>query len=393
MIQKPPIRELPLLVAIFLDLVGFSMIIPDVQTRLERFGANGGSIGLVLSAYFLVQIVVSPFWGRYSDRVGRKPVLVICGGLSALSLLVYAFAHSVEWILLSRIIAGFAAANTAAAQAYLVDGVEEELSRTAAMGRVGAAITAGLLLGPALGGWLSGIGGNFLLGWSAAIASGIGALWIAFALPSVAPLMPDVKATHSAGFSLLRDVPQLRPLFLLATVAFFALACLEGTFGRLIHVRLSLGPPEFGLIFGFESLVSVLVQSVGLRWLSLRFRPRWLLCLGFLLQGIGLTVTPYAPNLTALFGCSTPYAIGGSITTPTINSLCSVATPQERQGEMFGLLQGARSAGFLLGPTIGGMLFDWRSEAPYLLAGSVLLLAAIGIAVVKSPSQSPPLNE
>jgi MFS family permease len=369
--------EAPLLFAVFLDLVGFGMVIPDVQTRLEAFGAGGLQIGLVLSAYFLMQIIASPRWGRFSDRVGRKPVLVVCGLLSAFSMLLYAFAETLPLILASRVVAGLAAANTVAAQAYVADATPDEEGRTAAMGRIGAAITAGLMLGPVLGGWLASVGGNRLLGLVAASASGAGALWIAFTLPHVAPSRKS-DDTRRGGLSLLRDVPHLRPLLGLASVAFLALACLEGTFGRLIHRKLGFGPPEFGLIFGYESLLGVLVQSVLLAWLTrrLHLRPRALLGGGFVLQGVGLALTPFAPGLAALFGVSTLYGIGAGVTNPTLNTQCSEATPPERQGEMFGLLQGARSAGFLVGPTLGGVLFDWRPEAPYLAAGAVLMLTA-----------------
>lgn len=378
------LRDSPLLFAIFLDLVGFGMVIPDVQTRLEGFGASGLMIGLVLSSYFLMQIIASPRWGRYSDRVGRKPVLVACGSLSALSLLAYAFASTIPLISVSRVLAGLAAANTVVAQAYIADAKSDEEERTAAMGRVGAEITAGLMLGPVLGGWLSSVGGNHLLGLVAAFASGMGALWIAFALPRVPPANPSkISAVHRGGLSLLRDVPPLRPLLCLASASFLALACLEGTFGRLIHRKLGMGPPQFGLIFGYESLLGVMVQSVVLAWVEKRLhvRPRTLIGGGFALQGIGLGLTPFAPSLAALFGASTLYGFGAGVANPTLNARCSEATPEERQGEMFGLLQGARSAGFLVGPTLGGLLFDWRPEAPYIAAGAVLLGASVAAAL------------
>ena len=373
-------REAPLLFAIFLDLIGFGMVIPDVQTRLESFGAPGWQIGLVLSSYFLFQIIVSPVWGRCSDTIGRKPVLVFCGILSAASLLAYAFANTVLLILASRIIAGIAAANVVAAQAYLADANPDEAKRTAAMGRVGAAITAGLMIGPALGGYLSDRGGNYLLGLVAATASGLGALWIALTVPHVPPIASGFRTTSPVvGISLLRDTPGLRPLLLLASVAFLALACLEGTFGRLIHGKLGLGPREFGFIFGYESLLGVLAQLFLLGWITSCWHPKTKVLLGctFLLQAIGLSFTPFAPNLLTLFGVSTVYAIGSALTNPTINGLCSAATPKERQGEMFGLLQGARSAGFLFGPTLGGILFDWRPQSPYLVAGGILFFFAV----------------
>ena len=251
------------------------------------------------------------------------------------------------------------------------------------MGRVGAAITAGLMLGPALGGWLAGIGGNRLLGLAAAGASGVGALWIVFALPSVVPLAPTQVAPEASrrvrwhGLSLLRDAPRLRPLLVLAAVSLLALACLEGTFGRLIHRRLGFGPSEFGLIFSYEALLGVLVQSALLAWATKRLSSGVLLRGGFVLQGTGLALTPFAPGLAALFGCSTLYGLGAGVANPTLSARCSAAAPSDRQGEMFGLLQMARSTGFLIGPTLGGLLFDWQPAAPYLLAGLALLTASV----------------
>ena len=102
-----------------------------------------------------------------------------------------------------------------------------------------------------------------------------------------------------------------------------------------------------------------------------------MLRLGYGLQGIGLGLTPFAPNLAWLFAYSTLYAVGAGVANPTINALCSAVTPSDRQGEMFGLLQAARSVGFLLGPLLGGILFDWRPEAPYVLAAAVMLVAGL----------------
>lgn len=369
--QGVPRHEWPLLFAIFLDLVGFGMLLPDVQTRLEAHGAHGWQIGSVFAAYFLVQMLVSPGWGQLSDRIGRKPIIIVCGLLSAGSMLAYALAHGVWGILASRILAGCGGANVVVAQAYLADTTDEE-NRAAAMGRIGAAITSGLILGPALGGWLAAQGGNALVGSVAASASAFGVLWIWIGVPRQAPSQSMGKPRQKfLDFSLLQDAPALRPLFVVAALAFFVLACLEGTFGRLIHHNLGFGPREFGLIFGYEALVGVIVQGALLDRISHRISPPLLLRLGYGLQGIGLGITPFMPNLAALFGASTLFAVGTGLANPTLNTLCSEATPQPRQGEMFGLLQSARSFGFLFGPILGGILFDWRPAAPYLLAAGV----------------------
>ncbi|MBV6458432.1 MAG: Tetracycline resistance protein, class C [Fimbriimonadaceae bacterium] len=368
--------ELPLLFAIFLDLVGFGMIIPDIQTRAERLGAAGPVIGLLLASYFVVQILVSPKWGILSDRIGRKPVLVGCGLLSALSMVAYGLATTLWWILAARILAGLAAANVAVAQAYIADKTTLD-ERTAAMGRVGAAITTGLILGPALGGQLAKFGGNQAVGFVAAGFSLLGAVWIAMAVPHVAPTAERKPGKGPViDFRLLKDVREVRPLIILAIAAFFALACLEGTFGRLIKQNLGLGEDAFGWIFSYESVLGVVVQAALLPWIVRQLQPTATLRTGFVLQGVGLALTPFAPNLAALFGCSTLYAVGVGLANPTINSLGSALTPENRQGELFGLLQAARSGGFIIGPILGGAMFDWMPAAPYLLAGAVSVVVA-----------------
>jgi MFS transporter, DHA1 family, multidrug resistance protein len=309
--------------------------------------------------------------------VGRKPIIVGCGFLSAGSMVVYALAHGVWWIFASRVLAGFGGANVVVAQAYLADTTSED-ARAAAMGRMGAATTAGLIIGPAVGGWLAAQGGNALVGWVAASASALGALWVWVSVPRGAPPRDEGKAGHRfLDLSLLRDTPVIRPLFVVAAVGFFALACLEGTFGRLIRHKLGYGPREFGLIFGYEALLGVVIQGALLDQVSHRLSPKRLLPLAYGLQGIGLALMPFMPNLFALFGASTLFAAGTSFANPTLNTLCSEATPEPRQGEMFGLLQSTRSLGFLLGPLLGGVLFDWRPEAPYLLAGGIAAVVAL----------------
>ncbi len=390
-------RELPLLLAVFLDLAGFGMVLPDIQTRLEGMGARGWLIGAVFSSYFVAQAVASPLWGRWSDRVGRKPVLLWCGSLSAAALLLYAGAGSVAWLFASRVLAGLGGANVVAAQAYLAD-TSEDAERTNALGRMGVAITGGLLLGPVIGGFLSSVGGHVLLGGIAAALSFSGVLWIALSVRSVPPGRPtdDTKGTKGAtvtrgfdwGWNLLRDVPAARGLFLLAAGAYFALACLEGTFGRLILHKLGLGALYFGLIFGYEAFLGVVTQTVILPWTNRRFPPYTLLRFAYLMQGVGLAVTPLAPNLWCLFAASTLFAVGTGLANPTVQGVGSAAVPPDRQGELFGLLQATRSLGFLVGPILGGVLFDWHPEAPYFLAGAVLALA--GVATVLPASPVPP---
>jgi MFS family permease len=372
---------------VFLDLIGFGMIIADFQLRAEAVmppgWPTGASIGALLASTFVAQVLMSPQWGSASDRIGRKPVIVICTLLSAAAMFVFAGATGVIWLLISRILAGLGGANVAVAQALLSDHMDDE-HRTAAMGRIGAAVSAGLILGPVVGGLLAVTGTNHLVGLVGGGASLFGALLLAAFLPSGKPTQPtDLSRPPLIDLRLVREFPRLRRLVLIAAVSWFSLAMLEGTFARLLKDLFDYNQSHFGLLFGFESLVAVVVQAVILGMVRKRVGETPLLRIAYLLQGIGLGLTPAAVWVTslmmplvALFIASTLFALGSALANPTVNAACSHLAPKDRQGELFGVLQSARSIGFLLGPLLGGVLYDFKPWLPYVIAAVVCAVAA-----------------
>lgn len=385
---------IPLLGAIFLDLVGFGMMFPDIQLRAERLGARGWMIGGILASYYLLQMLVSPRWGTLSDRWGRKPVLLICGALSAGSMLVYALGDSIPAMLISRAMAGLGAANVVVAQAAISDRTSGE-GRSVAQGRLSAMISAGLVFGPALGGFLAHSGGSRLVGLAAAALSLAGTLWLLLGLPNQPARGQTATAPSPRNTTTwIKNNSPLWRLFLVATVAWFALACLEGTFGRLIERTLGLGQLGFGLILALDGIAAAL-QGLLFPFLVRRLRPEVLLRTAYLLQAIGLVALPFAPNVAVLILLNSLYGIGLGIASPTINALASTRTPEDRQGEVFGLLQSVRAMGFLLGPIIGGTLFDLRPHLPYLAAAGTLFLAAVLLTRLRpTPEEgSPPLPD
>lgn len=371
-------------------MLGFGMLIPDFQLRAEALGAPGIQIGAILALMFVVQLLTSPLWGHASDKVGRKQIFLVCTGLSVVSMVIYGAATTVAWITVSRFVAGLGGANMAVAQATVSDltGTEE---RTPALGRLGAAMSTGLVLGPALGGLVTASFGSATLGYLAAAFSATGLLLVAVAVrPSSAGVSPGEPKENRSG--LLREHPGVASLVALAGVAWFALSCLEGTFGRLIKHNLGYGSREFGIVFSYESAVALAVQALALRWLVARFRERTLLWSSFLLQGVGLSLTPLAPHLGGLLVLSSLYASGTGVANPTISGMASKAVPSERQGELFGIMQSARSVGFVGGPVLGGWLFDMHPAWPYWMAGAVCAAAALATAfgpwAAPKPSQA-----
>lgn len=360
------------------------MLIPDIQLRADALKAPGWLIGLMLASTFIIQVPISPHWGKLSDRIGRKPVFLACTAFSAAGMLCYGLAGTIPLMILSRILSGFGGANVAVAQALVADGTPAE-ARTIAMGRIGAAVTVGLIGGPVAGGFIGEHLNSHWVGYLAGAGSTLGGLLVWFLVPKQTaepPSTPPRKLLFD--FGLLRELPQVRSIAIVATIAWFSLATLEGTFGRLIKQTMGFGKGEFGIIFGYESLIAFFVQAFLLAWIIKRIKDFKLLRLGYLMQGLGLAITPFAflfPFqslwLVVLLLISTIYALGAGISGPTVNSLASNLTPDARQGELFGLLQGTRSVGFIVGPILGGILFDWYYAAPYILAGLTCVVAAM----------------
>lgn len=368
-------RTWPIFLSIFADMMGFGMIIADVQLRTEALGAKGWLIGLILASTFVFQVIFSPLWARIGDRTDRRTIFAICTLLSATGMLVYGMGNTLLVILISRIFSGLGAANVAMGQAIIASLTSEE-ERTREMGRLSAVMSSGLILGPALGGVIAEHWGSIALGWIAGGLSMVG--FVAILL-----LVPKCPGTGEGGGgrkwswapALLRDFPKLRPFLVTIFITWFALALLEGTFARLIKANLGYGQQEFGFIFGWESLLGFVVSGVLLDQIVRRMGDEKAITLAFIFEGIGLGLTPLAPNLGALFLCSTFFALGTSVANPTVNSLMSKLVPETRHGELFGFIQSIRGVGFIAGPIIGGALFDLRHAAPYALAGAACMLA------------------
>jgi MFS family permease len=390
---RPRTAEIALLVAVFLDMVGFTMLIPDVQLNAQSLLGDsqfkGPIIGFLLQITFVIQIIASPRWGRLADATGRRRIFILCQLLSAAAMLLYGLANHVILLFASRCMAGFGAANVSIAQAISSSQAGED-RKPMVMGWMSAALSGGMIFGPAIGGLASTKSGSHIVGYVGAAISVVGALLVFFFVKDDAHVPLQAKKKEKLlDFSLLKTYPSVKSLFWIAVVASFALATLEGTFGRLIKALLGMGQFEFGIIFSYEALLGIAVSAFGLAWLSRKICDTSLLRLGYVAQAIGLGINPlagylsiYLPGLFWLFLASTLYAIGVGVVSPTLNTLSSNAVPENAQGELFGLMQSARTVGFVIGPILGGALFDQWFAAPYILASCVCLTVAFALPTI-----------
>lgn len=369
---------------IFLDLLGFGVIIPQLQYYADAFHATPAFIGLIQAVYSLMQFLFAPFWGRLSDKVGRRPILLVSIAGSAFSYLLFGLAQDASMIFFSRLLAGITAANLSTAQAYISD-ITSAQERTRAMGLIGAAFGMGFILGPAVGGVLGAWGGNFAIGLAGALLAGVNWLSAFLRLPESLPVEKRRRTNERYPFPL-RDLPRVLAIphmGLLAVVLFtavFAIANLESTFILLAKHHYGLDQRECGYLFAYLGIMGAVVQGGLVGKLSARFGETRLLFGGYLLQAPALLLIPFVPGVGWLMAVLAVMAMGGGVAGPSLNGLISKLAPHDRRGEVFGVTQSLGSLARVIGPTWGGWSFGHLGMgAPYLTAGMLMLLVCIMI--------------
>jgi DHA1 family tetracycline resistance protein-like MFS transporter len=378
-----------LFVIVFVDLLGFGMVIPVMSLYGEKLGASAAQTGWLMTGYSAMQFLFTPIWGRLSDRFGRRPLLLGSIGMTAVGFLGYALAPSFGWLLASRLFAGAATANLAIAQAYIADVTPPE-GRARGMGIIGAAFGMGFVLGPFLGGILSGIS-MAAPGYAAAAlaaANGVAALVL---LPEPAERS---AAGRRAGLRALLDefsrpgIRRLIVIFFLATLAFSAM---EATFALLAKHRYGLDQRQASWLFALIGVLMVVVQGGLIGPLDRRFGEVRLLVAGLVLQAIGLATLPCGAGLPTLCAACVPLAIGSGLSGPSLSALLSRRARPEDQGGTLGFGQSAAALGRIVGPISATNAYDhvWFA-APYQGGAIVLLLtAAIGATLRRvSPDQA-----
>ena len=396
MTQPPTRREgLGLLFfAVLVDLVGFGIVLPVLPFYAMDFGADFSQVGLLYAIYSLVQLVMAPLWGRISDRVGRRPVIILGLLGSALAYTIFARADSLAMLFLSRVVGGIGGSTIPVAQAYIADATPPG-RRAGGLGLIGAAFGLGFVIGPALGGILYGLspGSPAAPGYTAA------ALCLANALAALAWLPESRRPGTSGGTSRFNlgaalaeaaGSSQIRLIlagYLCITMAF---AVLQPTLSPLASERFAMGPRQAGYLFALLGIVSVIVQGGLVRRLVPRYGERRLLrvsgipfCLGLLVVGTAATAPALLLGLV-LIGIG----YGGSI--PSVLALLSRATDPERQGAVLGLGQSVGSLARVLSPAIAGKLLDVRLALPYLAGAALILVAAAFTARLAQPGDPSP---
>jgi DHA1 family tetracycline resistance protein-like MFS transporter len=376
-----------LFLIVLIDLIGFGLVIPLLPFYAVRFGASPPAVTWLLATYSLAQLVAAPLWGRLSDRVGRRPVLMASMGAAALAYFWLGAADALWMLFAARALAGLCAGNIAAAQAYVADITRPE-ERAHGMGMIGAAFGLGFIFGPALGGFLAGNDpATANLATPAWVAAGLSAL----AFCGVLAVLRESHAPQRRGLSppqgriglilsaLRRPVlARLIAIFFLVILAF---AAMESIFALWALRQLEWGPETVGYVFAYLGLLSAIMQGGLTRVLTKRYGEERLLLAGLVMLVIGLAIVPFARNLPVLAGAFAALATGLGLVQPALNSLISRCAGGSEQGQVLGVTQSVGSLARIVGPPLAGYLFAGLGRGSPFLGGAAVVALALVLAL------------
>ena len=371
-----------LFITVFIDLLGFGIVIPLLPMFATRLGISFGGIGAIMAIYSLAQFIFAPILGRISDRIGRRPVIMIGLLGSSVGYLIYGFAGSFIGLFLSRLVHGACAATISTAQAYIADTTDES-NRARGMGMIGAAFGLGFVVGPAIGGLL-GQYGLRIPGFAAAILTFANLIFAAMRLPESHQPEADARIDASVIVAPIRDLPSqlfmhhLARLFSVAFLTTFALAAFETTFAIMIPLVYGYGAMGIGALLAFAGLMQALAQGYLVGKLVRRIGEVKLLMTGIIILALGLAPMANLPTPSTLLLALAMLSLGYGFASPTIASLISKRTEQALEGEALGINQSASSMARILGPIAGGLAYGTiGTSAPYVGGAAVAVMAFI----------------
>ncbi|AIM15026.1 MULTISPECIES: tetracycline resistance MFS efflux pump [Neobacillus] len=381
-------KALPILFAImFLVMVGFGIIIPVLPFYAEEIGANPTELGLLMAVYSLMQLIFAPYWGRLSDRIGRKPVMMIGIGGLALSFFIQAISTELWMLFAARILGGLlSSANMPTAMAYVADITTEE-NRGKGMGIVGAAVGLGFVFGPAIGGIFSKISLSMPF-YIASASSLVTLILVSIVLKESRQKQSDTSHKKESIWKSFNK--NVSVLFFVQLLISLSLSGLEATFAYFAAQKAGLNTVQLGYIFMIMGFAGAMVQGglVG-RWTK-KYGESAVIQGGMIVSAIGFALILAVNNfLTAAIFLSI-FGIGNGVIRPSVSSLLTKLSTTGH-GSSTGLLSSFDSLGRIVGPPLGGWLFSISIGLPY-ISGAVITIAALALFLVFRQKQMKPSN-
>ena len=387
-----------LLACVFVAMIGLGITMPVLPFYVERLalakGASGQSVvmhvGLLTGVYAFGQLMFAPVWGRWSDRTGRKPLIVIGIAGYVIAQVLFGLATSLWLLYAARIVGGILSSATLPVSAAYVADMTTDAERGRGMAWLGTATSLGFVVGPALGGTLSRrdmhltaryghlMIDSFSVPFFAAAVLGLLALFAALRwLPESRPGAANRAAAEETEADWRNVVRRLAPLLGLALVAQFGIAIFEATFALYAQAKFNYGPGEVGAVFVVCGLVMTVFQVGAVRILAGRIGEMHSIGAGLGLMGasLALMVTARAPFL--IFALVGLLALGTAVVSPNLAASISKRGGSRRVGAALGVQNAANSLGQTSGPLLGSALLIWQIDAPYVLTGAFLMAVAV----------------
>jgi MFS transporter, DHA1 family, tetracycline resistance protein len=391
-----------LLLTVFVDMVGFGIVVPVLPLYTERFGASPFTIGMLLAVYSGMGFIFSPIVGALSDRLGRRSILLFSTIGQATAFFIMGAANLLLWLFIARTLDGIFGANVSTTQAYVAD-VTPPQERSRAMGLLGAAFGVGFIFGPLIGGVLSQISLSAPFYFAGALAAA-NAVLIYFVLPESRPPEDDSRPDRDTFVTLFRQgsgsviVPLMAAYFFMMAgfsivTAFFAIFT-EDRFGYNASAN--------GYIFATIGVIGVVVQGALIGPLVKNFTEKRIAVLGLALLAGSIFLLPLAQRATTLFMVGVGIGVGNAFINPSINGLVSRSVNKHWQGRVLGLMQASASLGRFVGPLLGGWLLAFNSRhtpefgrVPFwigsaLLVFSLVLTTTVSVRRPNSPEEALP---
>ncbi len=364
---------------VFIDLLGYSLILPLLPYYAVTFGASLTVVGLLGTSNALAQLLAAPVIGRLSDRYGRRPLLIFSIMGTVLSFLLLGLAQSLPMLFLSRVLDGFLGGNIALARAYITD-VTDESQRAKGLGIIGAAFGLGFIIGPAMGGFLSRFGYEV----PAFVAAGLSLLnLIAVLLWLPESLSPERRAAmrHSPkttfsfkSLQIALNRPCSGPLLHIQLLYSLAFTLFQSNFAIFVKTRLGLTAQNTSFVLTYVGVLSVLVQGFAIGRLTAHFTERQLMMVGIVGLAVALTAWGFVPNVGLLLIVLAPIALSGGVLGVMLTSQLTKAVTKEEVGGTLGLSASLQTLAQIIAPGLGGLLLDTVSTwSVGLLAGVIMM--------------------
>lgn len=370
-------------------------MIPLLPLYAERYHPRPLLFGLLMCSFSLMQFLFAPILGRLSDRIGRRPVLIVSLFGTVCGYLIFAFAHSLTALFAARILDGITGGNIGTAQAVIADSTSKE-ERSHGMGMIGMAFGLGFIFGPAIGGFAVQFGES-VPGLVASSLSFVALVWTFFRLPETRPPGGPVRPVSffsGAAFARSFRLPLVGFVLLIGAVTTTAFANFEVTFSQFLHGTFGFGPSRVAWLFVVVGLTSAITQGLLIRRLVPRFGEPRLIAFGIFLLMLSFAGLVFVKSVVALIPLVVLLAFASGLLNPSLSGLISRRAPASQQGEVLGTYQAMSSLGRILGPFWGENVFlRFGPAGPFGtgagLEGAALVLSGIQLARENRDSAEP----